>query len=34
MHLKRRRRHRRHHTAAKVAGTLWLTRVMWRALRS
>jgi hypothetical protein len=33
MHLKRARRRRRRHTAAKVAGALWFARVMWRAVR-
>jgi len=34
MQLTRRRRHRRHNTAAKVAGAFWFARIVWRGLRA
>jgi len=34
MNMTRRRRHRRHNTAAKVAGAFWFARIVWRGLRS
>jgi hypothetical protein len=34
MNMTRRRRHRRHNTAAKVAGAFWFARIVWRGLRA